>query len=150
MFWSGDVHHGEISGQEGYLEVTSSGLTHHCGEPFLYGRLCRPLLENFHRHRYRNDTFYIGLNYGVLQVDWQSRVATVNVKNALGKTVLQVKQPLDISSSSSNLSSLLPPYQDLPPTWDGHLIPWFQRLVVAILVAAVIARRLLKPTTTTG
>jgi alkaline phosphatase D len=141
LFWSGDVHHGEISGHEGYLEVTSSGLTHHCGQPKLYGRLCQPLLENFHQHRFRNDTFFIGLNYGVLQVDWQTRIATVQVKSAQGETVLQVEQPLDISNPN------LPPYQGLPHAWDGHLIPWALRLLVAIIVAVAIAGGLLKTAT---
>ena len=129
MFWSGDVHHAEISGREGYLEVTSSGLTHHCGQPKLYGRLCRPLLENFHEHRYRGDTFYIGLNFGVLDVDWTERVATVQIKNAQGETVLQVQQSLDQSISK------LPSYQGLPHTWDGHLIPWLWRLLLSLLMA---------------
>jgi alkaline phosphatase D len=142
MFWSGDVHHGEIAGHEGYLEVTSSGMTHHCGQPKLYGRLCRPLLENFHEHRFRNDTFFIGLNFGVLQVDWQTRVATVQVKDALGETVLEVEQPLDMSNPH------LPPYQQIPHTWDGHLIPWLLRLLIATAIAGAIARGLFSKTAT--
>jgi hypothetical protein len=95
VFLSGDVHPGEVSGQPGYLEITSSGLTHHCGEPKLYGRLCQPLLENFNQHRYEPNSFYVGLNYGMLHVDWEARNIQVQVKDASGGTVLQVQQCLD-------------------------------------------------------
>jgi alkaline phosphatase D len=139
VFLSGDVHHGEVSGQPGYLEITSSGLTHHCGEPKLYGRLCQPLLENFNQHRYEPNSFYVGLNYGMLHVDWEARNIQVQVKDASGGTVLQVQQSLDAASPVE-----LPAYKDLPHTWDGHLIPWVRRILMAILVAIVIARRLLR------
>jgi hypothetical protein len=88
LFLSGDVHHGEISGKNGYFEITSSGLTHHCGQnDTLYGPLCEPILKTFSNHRYlnatndeqqhqhqhndynhNNDGYYIGLNYGVLEI----------------------------------------------------------------------------------
>jgi alkaline phosphatase D len=134
IFLSGDVHHGEVSGQPGFLEVTSSGLTHHCGQPKVYGRLCRPLLENFAEHRFRNDAFYIGLNYGLLQVDWQERVATVHVKNGKGDTVLQVEQPLDVGDFQ------IPSYHQIPHTWNGHLQPLMIRCVVTLLVILVLSR----------
>ncbi len=137
VFWSGDVHHGEISGHPGYLEVTSSGMTHHCGQPKLYGQLCRPILENFKEHRWKESSFYVGLNYGVLQVDWQTRVATVQIKSAQGETVLQVEQSLDIGTIE------LPRYEDLPHTWNGHLIPWLVRILVTLFVVIIFARNLL-------
>eukprot|EP00536_Pseudo-nitzschia_multiseries_P018639 jgi/Psemu1/265005/estExt_Genewise1Plus.C_28300002 len=88
LFLSGDVHHGEISGQPGYYEITSSGMTHHCGQHKLYGRVCEPALQTFSDHRpgaagvdsgsdqitntntntNGRDRYYIGLNYGVLEV----------------------------------------------------------------------------------
>jgi hypothetical protein len=136
---SGDVHHGEVSGQPGYLEITSSGLTHHCGEPKLYGRLCQPILENFNQHRYEPNSFYVGLNYGMIHVDWEARNIQVQVKDASGGTVLQVQQSLDAAPPVE-----LPAYKDLPHTWDGHLIPWLRRIFVAIILAIGIARRLLR------
>jgi len=53
---SGDVHHGEIldplpGKMDSFLEVTSSGLTHDCSAK-LYGKLCKPLLHTFHKHRH--------------------------------------------------------------------------------------------------
>jgi len=66
---SGDVHHSEIldasagisrhtdsgaalgnGNHGGILEVTSSGLTHSCIDPF-YGALCAPILDAFPAHR---------------------------------------------------------------------------------------------------
>jgi alkaline phosphatase D len=129
MFWSGDVHHGEVSGKPGFFEVTSSGMTHHCGQPTIYGRLCRPLLENFSEHRFHKDAFFIGLNYGVLRVNWHERVATVEVKNATGGTVLHVEQPLDMGDDFQ-----LPPYNRLPHTWNGHLWPWSMRCLIVLMV----------------
>jgi hypothetical protein len=149
---SGDVHHGEIlQTQPGLLEVTSSGLTHHCAQPKLYGHLCRPILSAFHRHRGGGvggvggggaglaqqpgddaALFYIGLNYGVIQIDWEQGKVLVEVKDANGKQVLKVTQP--IHASSTPLS-----FQKVPILWDGHLIPWAQRiLVMALTVMAVV------------
>uniref|UniRef100_A0A7S4HVT3 PhoD-like phosphatase metallophosphatase domain-containing protein n=1 Tax=Odontella aurita TaxID=265563 RepID=A0A7S4HVT3_9STRA len=102
---SGDVHHSEVldagaavavapssSGEErrrGILEVTSSGLTHSCVEPF-YGGVCAPILDAFSAHRFRGDDsggggengrgggarsfdgkfYYTGRNYGTVRLDW--------------------------------------------------------------------------------
>lgn len=139
MFWSGDVHHAEIIGQPGYFEVTSSGMTHHCGQPKLYGQLCRPILESFKDHRWKEDSFFVGLNYGVLTVDWNTRVATVEIKNDQGDTVLQVDQLLDIGPL------LLPPYEQLPHTWDGHLIPWLMRILGTVIVLGLLTRLIPSP-----
>jgi len=65
---SGDVHHGELSaatverartaasgereGSDRWVEVTSSGLTHHCGDSGL-GPVCPVMLRLFGSHRYR-------------------------------------------------------------------------------------------------
>lgn len=138
IFLSGDVHHSEVSGKFGYLEITSSGLTHHCGEPKLYGWMCQPLLRNFQRHRYEPGAFHIGLNYGVMYIDWQARTILVQIKNEEGDTVLQVEHPLDYSPSQE----LVLLYKDLPHTWDGHLIPVLRVLIIAFLVAIGIARRM--------
>jgi alkaline phosphatase D len=136
---SGDVHHAEIlqPQQPGLLEVTSSGLTHHCAEPKIYGRLCQPILSAFHRHRslQEPDAFYIGVNYGVIQIDWEQGNMLVEVKDENGKTVLQVTQPIQASSTPLSFSKV-------PTLWDGHLIPWAQRILVALTVAVVIGTRL--------
>ena len=158
LFLSGDVHHGEISGKNGYFEITSSGLTHHCGQnDTLYGPLCEPILKTFSNHRYRNtnnkqqhphqhqhdddnhnnDGYYIGLNYGVLEITSTTTAAADNyvrrqvhaqIKNSAGHTVLDVIQPLNYGPIPT-----LVPYSDIPHTWDGHLIPYVQRTGISLL-----------------
>ncbi|KAL3925197.1 MAG: hypothetical protein SGILL_000570 [Bacillariaceae sp.] len=135
IFLSGDVHHGEILGQQGYLEVTSSGLTHHCGQPKLYGGLCKPILETFHAHRHEKSEYYIGFNYGTLDVDWTSRIVTVGVHNSDGDPVLQVQQPLD------GLPRKLPDYESLPHAMDGHLIIYALRFLCTAGAALLITFR---------
>jgi hypothetical protein len=137
---SGDVHHAELlQPQPGLLEVTSSGLTHHCAQPKIYGPLCQPILSAFHRHRglEQPDAFYIGLNYGVIQIDWEQGTVLVEVKDENGKAVLQVTQPIQASSTPLSFSKV-------PTLWDGHLIPWAQRILVALVVIVVIGTRLSK------
>ena len=137
---SGDVHHAEIlRPQPGLLEVTSSGLTHHCAQPKLYGHLCQPILSAFHRHRglEHPDAFYIGLNYGVIQIDWERGTVLVEVKDENGEAVLQVTQPIQASSTPLSFSKV-------PTLWDGHMIPWAQRILVAVTVTVVIGTRLSK------
>ena len=71
LFLSGDVHHSEISTVKKYVnnnesigsiaEITSSGLTHHCGDV-----LCPLMLSVFNGHRKSFSDYYIGRNYGVI------------------------------------------------------------------------------------
>lgn len=138
IFLSGDVHHAEIIGQPGYLEVTSSGLTHHCGESKLYGRLCEPILEAFYQHRHKKDEYYIGLNFGIIEADWERRSINVQIKNAAGETVLQVVQALD------GVPPILPSYEKLPHTWDGHLFPFFGKMFWTGVLAYAIGLKLFR------
>ena len=132
VFLSGDVHHAEISGQPGWFDVTSSGLTHHCGQHKLYGWTSKAVLESFPKHRYQSKhNFFIGLNYGVLQVDWDRRTYQVLVKDSNGDEVLGISQSLD------DPPPLMPPYKDLPHTWDGHLIPYAKKLMWCLIGGAV-------------
>lgn len=127
FFLSGDVHHGEISGQAGYVEITSSGLTHHCGEPRIYGGMCEPLLSNFNKHRHSQEEYYIGLNYGMIDFDFDAHTVAFHIKNNVGSTVLSYTQSLD--SQIVELGS----YNDLPHTWDGHLIPLFVLVLLCLI-----------------
>jgi alkaline phosphatase D len=127
---SGDVHHAEIldptasfvstAPRFSFLEVTSSGMTHTCAEPF-YGFLCKPLLDFFHSHRFRDkihDTrptkndqnqvpgpvdhpyYYIGYNYGTIAFDWEQRSYMAKIHNTSGHTVLSTGwYPLSTNSS---------------------------------------------------
>ena len=137
LFLSGDVHHGEISGQPGYYEVTSSGLTHHCGQHKLYGPVCEPILQTFTGHRdgissiddaQGNNGYYIGLNYGVLEIledensgQWK-RAVRASIRNTTGHSILEAIQPLD------GPVPVLPPYDKCAHTMDGHLISHVQTI----------------------
>ncbi len=143
LFLSGDVHHGEIAGQPGYYEVTSSGLTHHCGQHKLYGPVCEPILQTFTGHRdgissigdaQGNNGYYIGLNYGVLEIledensgQWK-RAVRASIRNTTGQSVLEAIQPLD------GPVPVLPPYDQRSHTMDGHLIPHVQTLSLWALI----------------
>ena len=78
----------ELSSEEDWvkkgrlLEVTSSGMTHSCRDPF-YGRLCGPILDKFPEHRFdpadngvdvgtepRHPSYYTGKNFGSIEIDW--------------------------------------------------------------------------------
>jgi PhoD-like phosphatase len=98
VFLSGDVHHGELSRarvvrgsrEDMWVEVTSSGLTHTCGDSFINKILCPNMLRTFSKHRLpssdnhdedipstkhrksdtnvtvRRENFYIGKNFGLI------------------------------------------------------------------------------------
>ena len=59
IFLSGDVHHGELSkatvirekGESLWVEMTSSGLTHTCGDSMFNKILCPKMLKTFSEHR---------------------------------------------------------------------------------------------------
>mmetsp|Transcript_17197 Transcript_17197/g.39261 ORF Transcript_17197/g.39261 Transcript_17197/m.39261 type:complete len:534 (+) Transcript_17197:103-1704(+) len=154
LFLSGDVHHAEISGRQGYHEVTSSGMTHHCGQHKLYGYVCEPILKSFsdHRNGYdsndndRRDDYYIGLNYGELEILEEDdgndsstgerrpvRSVRATIRNATGHSVLEVSQPL----AGHGPAPVLPPYHQLAHTWDGHLIPYLRDASLWALVGLV-------------
>lgn len=86
---SGDVHFGEISGQEGkFLEVTSSGMTHSCIDP-VYGFLCTEMLQSFSSHRYHSSKdqsniqyYYTGKNFGSIMIDWDDSSTDLDLSNA--------------------------------------------------------------------
>ena len=105
LLLSGDVHYAEIlqtrAGARGAgvpLEVTSSGMTHTCGELL---SVCRWLLEWYPTHRWAppggGSGVYTGLNYGYLTIEWPDAgpvTARVHatVRNASGHTVLEVRR----------------------------------------------------------
>lgn len=139
---SGDVHHAEISdpaaalgdrkgGKEKntFLEVTSSGLTHHCKEPF-YGRLCEPLLNTYKAHRYDNvdlenhhngEMFFIGRNYGTMEIDWDNQILEVYVHDVDGNEVLWTgERRFGTPESAAKWSH--DEIDQIAPCIDGHLL----------------------------
>jgi alkaline phosphatase D len=127
---SGDVHHGELLGDDHFLyEVTSSGLTHSCTLPF-YGSLCEPLLTTFTAHRMgAADQYYIGRNFGTMEMDWELHQVKVNVHDALGITVLTTGwKPMRRERRSDVQLTLV------PAVMDGHLVKRFQLWLIAVLI----------------
>jgi phosphodiesterase/alkaline phosphatase D-like protein len=146
---SGDVHHAEIlnpmrsvetaSHKNSFLEVTSSGMTHYCSQPF-YGRLCEPMLQHYNRNRHsKNENYYIGKNYGRLEIDWEQKQAEILVKNEVGETVLRTG-PRKFQQHALAQDEI----DRVVPCIDGHMIRPFLQIVVAISAVAVVVVRKLK------
>lgn len=164
---SGDVHHGEIldplaataaaaaTPRDGssspapplsFLEITSSGLTHDCSK-HIYGKMCKPLLDNFHRHRFgKVSNYYIGRNFGTLTIDWESSLNNnnnnasfeVKVHDDEGHVVLTTgTRPIVPFSSPPPEPWREADYQSVPPCMDGHLQPYAWTTLVAIVVILV-------------
>ena len=147
---SGDVHHAEImdplasqadggrndndniNNKRSFLEVTSSGMTHDCSQPF-YGKMCQPLLDHYNQNRYDNkDNYYIGRNYGQIAIDWEQKSAEIFVKNEQGETVLRTG-PRPFHQDALTKKEV----DQVAPCVDGHLIRPVSQ-VLATLVAIVV------------
>ena len=73
------------------FEVTSSGLTHTCGDGLITGLLCPLMLNTYDRHRIHShgtDGYYIGRNFGQLRFDNESLEVSVRALPT-GETMLQ-------------------------------------------------------------
>ena len=93
IFLSGDVHFGEFLGwdndeQGGLIEVTSSGLTHTCTTPYLYGFTCPYILHKFKDHRSSDHFYYTGKNFGSIDFDWKNEMVTISIRNETGHAML--------------------------------------------------------------
>lgn len=111
VFLSGDVHHGELSkarivrerGESLWVEITSSGMTHTCGDSMFNSVLCPKMLETFSEHRLqsrgppnveeetpllttdtsqrntaKNENYYIGKNFGLITDSSNSTMYALN------------------------------------------------------------------------
>ena len=148
---SGDVHHAEISStsadkktrdeEEGYnfgsianagafVEVTSSGLTHSCDEPF-YGKLCGPILDAFPAHRARggnvrdadSPSYFTGRNFGSIEIDRASGTFRVRVHDEDGDVVLSTTCGMDDAANMSEED-----IRGVPKCIDGHMWPFIRRV----------------------
>lgn len=144
---SGDVHHAEIldptaaftTPKSSFLEVTSSGLTHFCSQPF-YGFMCRPLLEHYNRHRHptnnledKTANIYVGKNYGTMLIDWEEQSLQVLVKNEFGSGVLSTG-PRPFHRERLTTDEL----DQIPACVDGHMVEPFVKVVMAVLTLLLI------------
>ena len=160
---SGDVHHAEIldssaglkmnsdweEGDGRIIEVTSSGLTHSCIEPF-YGRLCGPILESFPNHRdVSKNNYYTGRNWGSIQIEWGENAQNdmnnkneskmqINVHDVNGKQVLTTGlYPLSTFASHMTEEQL----RNVVGISDGHLIPYVKKILIILFLIFMIYRR---------
>eukprot|EP00944_MAST-04C_sp_MAST-4C-sp1_P008646 g8646.t1 len=90
LFLSGDVHFGEFLGLDndeygGLMEVTSSGLTHTCTTPFLYGFACPYILHKFQNHRTSENFYFTDKNFGTIDFDWEANIVSVSVRDENGE-----------------------------------------------------------------
>ena len=138
---SGDVHHGEISTtsiqndhamnsiaskHRAIIEVTSSGLSHSCDGPKIYGPLCQPILNLFTLHRFEGGnlkdisapSYYTGLNFGSIDFDWAIRSFQVRIHDEYGKLILST------GCLSMDSCADMTPYQleSVAKCIDGHFL----------------------------
>ena len=142
---SGDVHHAEIldpipnpdktttttttflQKKTAFLEVTSSGLTHSCTMPF-YGKLCEPLVKHFASHRRNASDYFLGRNFGTLQVDWTNQRLVVAVHDQTGDVVLTTGwRPFAWDPLTAD------ELDRVPRTVNGHLVPTLVRWGILIM-----------------
>ena len=141
---SGDVHYAEIAStntqqqqqltatnQGGILEVTSSGLTHSCDEPF-YGSLCKPILDTFSAHHPEKgdnfmdvESYYTGKNFGSIDIDWMSKTFHVRVHDVTGNVVLSTRT-CDMTAVANMTEKEI---VEVLKCIDGHLLPLLRKTI---------------------
>lgn len=84
LLLSGDVHFAELLSSAGVtensnknmsscddvVEVTASGMTHSCMSSTKTKLFCHPVLYFYDKHRLWRDSFYLGRNFGSINIDW--------------------------------------------------------------------------------
>ncbi|KAL7481266.1 hypothetical protein ACHAW6_006943 [Cyclotella cf. meneghiniana] len=162
---SGDVHHAEISttskhlvtqrrihpNEGAILEVTSSGLTHSCDGPKIYGPLCQPILNSFPSHRFEGGnlknvalpSYYTGINFGSIDFDWRSRSFEVKVHDERGDVLLSTGSLGMDSVAGLTIKEL----EGIAKCIDGHFLTIVKRMkfpfgVVLILICSFVLKPL--------
>ena len=120
IFLSGDVHYGEISylpyrrldGQiYKWIEVTSSGLTHTCGDTILTRYLCPLMIKTFARHRHYPGSYFIGRNFGVLKISsgWESPIEEIAIPEP--EPVRHLQPFIEVAILDSSSGNVMLSYQ---------------------------------------
>lgn len=80
-------------------------------------------------------SYYIGLNYGVLTIDWDQQSLQIDVRRQDGSTVLSTGQrTLKTPHPSWTEQDLM----SIRKTMDGHVMPWLKMACTVVLVAVSI------------
>ena len=113
-------------------EVTSSGLTHDCTDGGIPGFVCKLVWRM--STGWRKDAWsrmYIGKNFGTIQLDWETKVATVTVRDESGAA--QLKQVQRIGA----------PFQEIgQQEYPVNLLIWSTRIgiLISVLLCIVMLR----------
>ena len=138
LFLSGDVHHSEISTVKKHInndesidviaEITSSGLTHHCGNI-----LCPLMLNVFNGHRKSSGDYYIGKNYGSIR-KLNETALSISIHSLHDhKTKLSY-----VLHGGSRLETInLIKYSSFPTIYDTFVLPFVILLCTIIIFCKV-------------
>jgi alkaline phosphatase D len=101
IFLTGDRHFGEISQltdprfAQPLCEITSSGLTHHAKD-WLF-------LSNFSKepNQYRRGSNYLGLNFGIVEFNWETAPATVTLQIRSTDNTVRVEEKITLAPAAA-------------------------------------------------
>ena len=103
IFLSGDRHFGEISRltdarlRSPIYDITSSGMTHHASDTFWHS-------FSHERNQYRVGQPYIGLNFGLLQFDWNAEPRTVTLQIRDANNAVRVEEKASLAGKIEAVS----------------------------------------------
>lgn len=84
---------------------------------------------------HNSPSYYIGLNFGVLSIDWEKETLEIVVRSQDGETVLSTGQRTLRAPHASWTEEEL---RSIHKTMDGHLLPWLKTASIAVLVTIAI------------
>jgi hypothetical protein len=106
----------------------------------IYGFVCKPLLKSFQLHRSDPEGYYIGLNFGSLQIDWENSFVQVTIHDAIsGEAVLQTGPLSIIGQKPKNIDEVM--IEQVPTCMNGHLLPVALGVVSGMVLIFTIFQR---------
>jgi phosphodiesterase/alkaline phosphatase D-like protein len=120
---SGDVHFAELLTSardhtgtpscDDIVEVTASGMTHSCLSSTKTKLFCNPVLYFYDKHRLQHDSFYLGRNFGSIDIDWSIPKLTARIHDAgSGQQLMSVDRlscRLGIRSDTDDVNTVANP-----------------------------------------
>jgi len=105
--------------------------------------MCEWLLQTFSKHRQKSEDYFIGTNFGILQVDWIKNAYQVEIwsnEQPGGPVLVRPWQSLVPYSSVSNetIERLEKEIMSVPRVMDGHGIPFFRKAMMLVWVGLAI------------
>ena len=98
------------------MHVWCVGLSHSCSSAW-FGSVCELILNSFASHRYKEDAYYTGINWGDVLIDWEKKSIDLVARDYNGKAVLKSNRsfavpipykphPLEFGDAMQNRSGL--------------------------------------------